>query len=163
MNPAEATRNTNKQPRCLIFKMQRQHQSRSRSVGSGRSILRRQTIVISGVERCHSDFCLRNQFALPAPVTRQLRAAGIFFLSVFFFFPHLRWQPCCLGKLCVTDESCVSRAFVCVPHCDSMKNSFSWRCVLKTIHFNITRLDCWGFFVHDVAHPSRQPQAEKKS
>lgn len=79
MNPAEATRNTNRRPRCLIFKMQRQHQSRSGSACSGRSILRRQTIVISGVERCHSDFCLRNQFAPPAPVTPQLWAAGIFF------------------------------------------------------------------------------------
>lgn len=117
--------------------MQRQHQSHSRSVGSGRSILRRQTIVISGVERCHSDFCLRNQFALPAPVTRQLQAARIFF-SFSFFFPHPRWQPRCLGKLCVTDESCVSRSFVCILRCDSMKTVFHgsafWKRSASTSH-----------------------------
>lgn len=137
MNPRETTQNTNKQHRCLIFKMQRQHQSRSRSVCSGRSILRRQTIVISRVERCHRDFCLRNQFALPAPVTRQLWEAGIF-PSIFFFLPHPWWQPHCLGKLCVTDESRVSRYFVCVPHCDSMKAVFHgsafWKRSASTLH-----------------------------
>lgn len=138
------TRKTNKQHRCLIFKMQRQHQRRSRSVCSGRSILGRQTIVISGVERCHSHFCLRNQFALPAPVTRRLWAARIFFFHSLFFPLTLGDSPA-VWENCALRMNLVSAGLLFAFRAVIQWKQFSRKCVLKTIHFNTTWLDGWGF------------------